>query len=95
MPSQKASNLVYHVFPGKQGKDTKKPKIVKNFFDIFSLLNFSPEIRNFPKIRALMKEAELFGNPLAQKRCGLFDERYLIRCIEMLDGEITVVIARF
>ena len=27
------------------------------------------------KIRALMKEAELFGNPLAQKRCGLFDER--------------------
>ena len=55
MPSQKASNLVYHVFPGKQGKDTKKLKIVKNFFDIFSLLNFSPEIRNFPKIRALMK----------------------------------------
>lgn len=95
MPSQKASNLVYHVFPGKQGKDTKKPKIVKNFFDIFSLLNFSPEIRNFPKIRALMKEAELFGNPLAQKRCGLFDERQLIRRIEMLDGEITVVIARF
>ena len=75
MPSQKASNLVYHVFPGKQGKDTKKPKIVKNFFDIFSLLNFSQEIRNFPKIRALMKEVELFGNPLAQKRCGLFDER--------------------
>ena len=75
MPSQKASNLVYHVFPGKQGKDTKKLKIVKNFFDIFSLLNFSPAIRNFPKIRALMKEAELFGNPLAQKRCGLFDER--------------------
>lgn len=53
----------------------KKPKIVKNFFDIIFLLKFSPEIRIFPKIRALMKEAELFGNPLAQKRCGLFDER--------------------
>lgn len=75
MPSQKASNLVYHVFHGKQGKDTKKPKIVKNFFNIIFLLKFSPEIRIFPKIRALMKEAELFGNPLAQKRCGLFDER--------------------
>ena len=36
-----------------------------------------------------MKEAELFGNPLAQKRCGLFDEQLLIRRIEML------VIARF
>ena len=70
-----SSNLVYHVFHGEQGKDTKKPNIVKNFFDIIFLLKFSPEIRIFPKIRALMKEAELFGNPLAQKRCGLFDER--------------------
>lgn len=53
----------------------EKTKDSKEFFDIIFLLKFSPEIRIFPKIRALMKEAELFGNPLAQKRCGLFDER--------------------
>lgn len=53
----------------------EKTKDSKEFFRHIFLAEFLPEIRNFPKIRALMKEAELFGNPLAQKRCGLFDER--------------------
>ena len=63
------------MFSMEARKRYEKTKDSKEFFRHNFLLKFSPEIRIFPKIRALMKEAELFGNPLAQKRCGLFDER--------------------
>ena len=38
--------------------------------EAFRLKNFKATV-----VECDMKEVELFGNPLAQKRCGLFDER--------------------
>lgn len=63
------------MFPWKARKRYEKTKDSKEFFRHNFFAEILPGNTNFPKIRALMKEAELFGNPLAQKRCGLFDER--------------------